>query len=126
MLIFDNIDNPDLLSEVKDAGQQEQGTGNNGECRQLITAYLPQSQNRLILVTSWSKDIALKLVEEKDIMAVQLMALVHTLSLFEKKLGLLDQGDDTAELAAALDYMPLAIVQAVAYISQRAPRCSVQ
>ncbi|KAL2048196.1 hypothetical protein N7G274_000107 [Stereocaulon virgatum] len=54
------------------------------------------------------------------------MAPVHALSLFEKKLGPLDQGDDTAELAAALEYMPLAIVQAAAYISQRAPRCSVQ
>src|SRR5204862_4047757 len=30
------------------------------------------------------------------------------------------------ELAAALEYMPLAIVQAVAYISQRAPRFSVR
>lgn len=54
------------------------------------------------------------------------MAVAHALSLFERKLGPLDQGDDTAELAAALDFMPLAIVQAVAYISQRSPRCSVQ
>ncbi|KAK0113068.1 hypothetical protein ONS95_014774 [Cadophora gregata] len=29
------------------------------------------------------------------------------------------------DLAAALEYMPLAIIQAAAYISQRAPRCSV-
>ena len=59
-------------------------------------------------------------------MAVQPMALVHMLSLFKRKLGPLDQGDNTAELAAALEYMPLAIVQAAAYISQRAPRCFVQ
>ena len=123
LLILDNIDNPDLLSEVGDAGQQGQGTGKDDERRQPITAYLPQSQNGSILVTSRSKDVALKLVEEKDIVAVQPMAPVHALLLFEKKLGPLDQGDDTAELAAALEYMPLAIVQAAAYISQRAPRC---
>jgi len=123
LLILDNVDNPDLLSEV---GQRGQGTGVDSERRQPITAYLPQSQNGSILITSRSKDVALKLVEEKNIVAVQPMAPAHALLLFEKKLGPLDQGDDTAELAATLDFMPLAIVQAAAYISQRAPRCSVQ
>ena len=126
LLILDNVDNPNLLSEAGDAGQRAQRTGVDGERRQPISAYLPQSQNGSILVTSRSQAVALKLVEEKDIMVVQPMAPVHALSLFEKKLGPLDQGDETAELAAALGYMPLAIVQAAAYISQRAPRCSVQ
>lgn len=118
LLILDNLDNPDLLR-----GQE---TGVNSKRRQPITAYLLQSQNETILITSRNKDVALKLIEEKDIVVVQPMAPVHALSLFEKKLGPLDQGDDTMELAAALEYMPLAIVQAAAYISQRAPRCSVQ
>ena len=43
---------------------------------------------------------------------------------FEKKLGE-PNSKDTAELVAALEYMPLAIVQAAVYISQRAPRFSV-
>ena len=43
-------------------------------------------------------------MDETDIIVVQPMAPVHALSLFEKKLGLLDQGDNTAELAAALIY----------------------
>ncbi len=126
LLILDNVDNPDLLSEAGDAGQRGQGTEVDGERRQPILAYLPQSQNGSILITSRSKDVALKLVEEKDIVAVQPMAAAHALSLFERKLGPLDQGDDTAELVAALEFMPLAIVQAAAYISQRSPRCSVQ
>ena len=126
LLILDNIDNPDLLSEAGNAGQREQGSGVDGKRRQPMLAYLPQSQNGSILVTSRSKDVALKLVEEKDIVAVQPMAAAHALSLFERKLGPLDQSDDTAELAAALEFMPLAIVQAAAYISQRSPRCSVQ
>jgi hypothetical protein len=51
---------------------------------------------------------------------------MHALALFEKKLGKQDKSQDVAELAAALEYMPLAIAQAAAYISQRAPRYSVQ
>ncbi len=126
LLILDNVDDPDLLSEAGDAGQREQGTNVDGECRQPISAYLPQSQNGSILVTSRSQAVALKLVEEKDIVVVQPMTPAQALTLFEKKLVSLGQGDDTAELAAALDFMPLAIVQAAAYVSQRAPRCSVQ
>ena len=126
LLILDNVDSTGLLSEVGDAGQRGQGTHVDGVRRQPISAYLPQSQNGSILVTSRSQAAALKLVEEKDIVAVHPMASSHALALFEKKLGPLGQGDDTAELAAALEYMPLTIVQAAAYISQRAPRCSVQ
>lgn len=37
-----------------------------------------------------------------------------------------NDGDDASELAEALEFMPLAIVQAAAYISQRAPRYSVR
>jgi hypothetical protein len=47
------------------------------------------------------------------------------LALFEKKLGAQEDSGCVAKLAEALDYMPLAIVQAAAYISQRAPRYSL-
>jgi len=68
----------------------------------------------------------LKLVEESDIIDIKPMDKVHALALFKKKLGKPDDSKDIAELAAALEYMPLAIVQAAAYISQRAPRFSVR
>jgi hypothetical protein len=41
----------------------------------------------------------------------------HALALFEKKLDTDANSDDICELATALEYMPLAIVQAAAYIS---------
>ena len=126
LLILDNVDNPDLLSEAGDGGQRGQGHSMDGGQGQPISAYLPQSQNGSILVTSRSQAVALKLVEEKDIVVVQPMTPAQALSLVEKKLGSLGQGDDTAELAAALDFMPLAIAQAAAYVSQKAPRYSVQ
>ena len=70
--------------------------------------------------------MALKLVEERDVIAVQPMTESHALALFKTKLGVLSDDNNTAELAAALEFMPLAIVQAAAYISQRAPRYSVR
>ena len=69
-------------------------------------------------------------VEDCDILPMEPMNDAATQVLLLKKLR--DIGDRSgrnngmAELAAALDYMPLALVQAEAYIRQRAPRCSVQ
>jgi hypothetical protein len=70
--------------------------------------------------------VALELAEQSDIIAVEPMDEVHALALFEKKLGQQRDSRVIAELAAMLEFMPLAIVQAAAYISQRGPRCSVQ
>lgn len=53
------------------------------------------------------------------------MSINHALALFEKKLGAQDRINDLADLAERPEFMPLAIVQAAAYISERAPRCSV-
>lgn len=47
-------------------------------------------------------------------------------TLVEKKLGPQTEKEVAIELTTALDLMPLAIVQATAYIKQRAPRCTVQ
>jgi hypothetical protein len=77
-------------------------------------------------MTTRSKEVALRLVEPNDIIEVEPMDKAHALALFEKKLGGRGNSKDIAELAIALDFMPLAIVQAAAYISQRAPRSSVQ
>lgn len=50
----------------------------------------------------------------------------QAVALLEKKLDLHSEINEVAELVEILENMPLAIVQAAAYISQRAPRCSVR
>jgi hypothetical protein len=77
-------------------------------------------------MTTRSREVALMLVEQSDIIEVEPMDEAHAMALFAKKLGIQGDSKDIAELAAALEFMPLAIVQAAAYIAQRAPRCSVQ
>jgi len=44
----------------------------------------------------------------------------------EEKRGIRCYDEDIADLVAALEFMPLATVQAAAYISERAPQCSVR
>ncbi|KAL6713292.1 hypothetical protein ACLMJK_008757 [Lecanora helva] len=126
LVILDNVDHPNSLSEARDARQLEHGTTADNEHRQPILDYVPQSQNGSILVTSRKKHVALNLVEEKDVVEVQPMTSPDALLLFEKKLGPPQQSNDIADLAASLGYMPLAIVQAAAYISRKSPRYSVQ
>ena len=123
LLILDNIDDTFFLPW---AGSNSQGAQKNSSDSKDLLAYLPQSQNGGVLVTTRSKGIALEIAEESDIIVVEPMDKSHALALFKKKLRVLEDSNDIAELAAALEFMPLAIVQAAAYISQRAPRCSVR
>jgi hypothetical protein len=54
------------------------------------------------------------------------MSKTDALELFAKKLGEDNGGSTATELATALEFMPLAIVQAAAYIFQRGSRYSMQ
>jgi tetratricopeptide (TPR) repeat protein len=65
-------------------------------------------------------------VEHRDIIPVEAMDASHAISLFEKKLGEQANREDMIQLSTALEFMPLAIVQAASYIKQREPRQSVR
>ncbi|KAH7116236.1 hypothetical protein B0J11DRAFT_443923 [Dendryphion nanum] len=124
LLILDNVDDARFLldSQANSHGQAADSVSS----RRPLRDYLPQCEHGSILVTTRSKEAAMKLVEQRDIIVVEPMDEAQALALFKKKLRA--QGDSTeiSKLAAALEYMPLAIVQAAAYITQRAPRCSVR
>ncbi|KAH9208737.1 P-loop containing nucleoside triphosphate hydrolase protein [Leptodontidium sp. 2 PMI_412] len=126
VLILDNVDDAGFLVTAQNTDQDGQ-TNSTGsvEVRPLVE-YLPQCPNGSILITTRSKSAALKLVEQRNIIAVEPMDRADGLALFEKKLGWYDDGGDIVELTTALEFMPLAIVQAAAYISQRMPRYSIQ
>ncbi|KAF4631476.1 hypothetical protein G7Y89_g6649 [Cudoniella acicularis] len=126
VLILDNVDNASFLVEARSTSQDGQTNGiDYGNSRPLVS-YLPQCLNGSILITTRSKNAALKLVEQRDIIAIEPMSRADALALLERKLGWHDDGDDAVELAVALEFIPLAIVQAAAYISQKVPRYSVQ
>jgi hypothetical protein len=58
----------------------------------------------------------LQLVEESDIIPIKPMDDAGAQALLQKKLGEEVDNDGTVELARALKFMPLALVQAAAYI----------
>uniref|UniRef100_A0A093Y283 O-acetylhomoserine (Thiol)-lyase n=1 Tax=Talaromyces marneffei PM1 TaxID=1077442 RepID=A0A093Y283_TALMA len=62
----------------------------------------------------------------RNIITVEPMDNAHAQALFEKKLGKQDGSQDIMELAATLNFIPLAIVQAAAYISDPDRDCSVR
>ncbi|KAH6840587.1 P-loop containing nucleoside triphosphate hydrolase protein [Chaetomium sp. MPI-CAGE-AT-0009] len=90
-----------------------------------FATYLPQSRNGSILITTRNKDLAFRLTGyHENIIEVGPMAQEEALRLLEKKLGSRPDPDVAANLVNALDYVPLAITQAAAYIRARAPRTS--
>ncbi|RAQ98612.1 TPR-like protein [Stemphylium lycopersici] len=117
LLVLDNVDDARFLLDCPTASPK---TSSEPLC-----AYLPHCERGSVLVTTRNKEAARKLVEQRDIISVEPMDEAQALALFEKKLGAQEESGDVTKLAAALEYMPLAIVQAAAYISQRAPQYPV-
>jgi Flp pilus assembly protein TadD len=111
LMIVDNVDH-EFKVEVQD-GQSIS-----------LASLLPQSDHGAILITSRNTDIARGLVgREQDLITVDTMSEGEAVKLLEKKLGDAP-GDGTTQLALALEYIPLAIVQAAAYINRLGPRMS--
>ncbi|KAF2489044.1 TPR-like protein [Lophium mytilinum] len=115
LLVLDNADDAAALSLPASGGPPR-----------YFSSYLPQSKNGSVLVTSRNRAVALQLVEERDIIPINPMDDAGARALLLKKIGEEVDQNNAAELADALEFMPLALVQAAAYIRQRAPRCSVQ
>ncbi|KAI4940763.1 hypothetical protein J4E91_011250 [Alternaria rosae] len=117
LLVLDNLDDARFLLD-NPATQSK-------TVSQPLREYLPHCERGSILVTTRNKMAALKLVERRDIVPVEPMDEAQALALFKKKLEAQEDTSDVAELAAVLEYMPLVIVQAAAYISQRVPQYPV-
>ncbi|KAF1962686.1 hypothetical protein CC80DRAFT_512061 [Byssothecium circinans] len=86
-----------------------------------LASFLPQSCNGFILVTSRSKDAASRLVGSyQNIKDVNAMDEDQAMQLLRNKLYNIPDEGGMAALIRALDCIPLAISQAVAYINQSA------
>lgn len=114
LLVLDNVDDARFLLNRPAASS-----------RKPLREYLPHCKQGSILVTTRNMDAALRLVERTNVIDIEPMNETDAIALFEKKLGVSGSDNEVSELAAELEHMPLAIVQAAAYISQRAPRYSV-
>ncbi|RKK20896.1 hypothetical protein BFJ65_g7588 [Fusarium oxysporum f. sp. cepae] len=132
LMILDNADDVNLFYPIHISGAKAAtGLANENTIartdQQPLAAYLPKRHNGTILVTSRSMDAAERLTgSHKAIYRVSTMDDAQGLQLFQNKLDGDFDSDAATDLLRALDYIPLAITQAAAYINRRAPRVSVK
>ncbi|THZ11723.1 hypothetical protein D6C89_10883, partial [Aureobasidium pullulans] len=133
LLVLDNADDATVLSPPPSNGQTwsednitDGGTGggsSSSALQQHLSRYLPPSTHGSVLLTSRTRRAAMQIVEDSDILPIEPMHDATAHALLYKKLGdKVDRSDGIAELAAALEYMPLALVQAAAFIRERMRR----
>ncbi|KAK6851553.1 P-loop containing nucleoside triphosphate hydrolase protein [Apiospora arundinis] len=132
VLILDNVDDASFLLRSPANQGDEQGRGSASQIQdQPLISYVPCCQHGAILITSRNRDAATKLVEPDGIITVGPMDQADALSLVGKKLRLSAEGTQNdiraaESLVETLEYMPLAIVQATAYIAHKASNCSMR
>ncbi|KAF7122933.1 hypothetical protein CNMCM5793_001109 [Aspergillus hiratsukae] len=126
VLILDNVDDDHFLRQGPFNSQDLAERDKDRSLDRPLWAYVPQSTHGSFIMTTRNRAVALRMVEERDIITVHPMDKIHARILFEAKLGVPENPSNIMELIAALEYMPLAIVQAASYIRERAPRSSVK
>ncbi|KAJ5757135.1 uncharacterized protein N7511_007317 [Penicillium nucicola] len=125
VLIVDNVDDDGFLRKLSATDREGQRNGRANASPRPLLEFLPQSSNGSILFTTRSKELALKLVDYRNLIEIEPMKRFEALRLLQKKLELREESEASVKLVEQLEFMPLAIVQAASYIKHRAPRCSV-
>ncbi|KAI1747810.1 P-loop containing nucleoside triphosphate hydrolase protein [Xylaria castorea] len=124
LMVLDSADDANVFYHVS---QDRKQSATAREETKALSAYLPQSSNGSIIITTRNKDLAFRLTgHHSHVIEVGPMNRTDALALLKTKSG--SQFDEVSgiELVEALGHMPLAIGQAAAYIQQRAPRTSVK
>ncbi|KAF7196075.1 Nephrocystin-3 [Pseudocercospora fuligena] len=88
--------------------------------------YLPTPSHGCMLITSRSTYAASQIVDANCHVAVDPMLSDEAVQLAEKKLGSEKDHEDIKTLVKELEYLPLAIAQAVAYVRQRSATWTVR
>ena len=104
LLIYDNVDDIDLM-------YPEGGSG--------LAAYFPQSCHGSVLITTRNRQVGVKFADAKNTLRLAALTTAESIALITAKLG-----DDDLEfpsrrrLAETLEGIPLALVQACAFIQE--------
>ncbi|KAL8815637.1 MAG: hypothetical protein Q9191_008440, partial [Dirinaria sp. TL-2023a] len=117
-MILDNADDSNLFFDLREE-RAKTGASEVARAALPLHAYLPQTRNGSILITSRNRDVAVRLTGRyEDTIKVESMDESQALRLFKKK-AQSDFDDRVAlRLLEALGFVPLAISQAAAYINQ--------
>lgn len=125
ILALDNIDDDRLLRPPSVTALQGQASCHSNASTEPLLRYLLESSNGSIIATSRNKGVALEIAGHKNVIEVLPMENVEALDLLSRKLNRPTGDEGMVKLVEALEFMPLAIIQAAGYIIHRSPRCSV-
>lgn len=126
-MVIDNADDLDVFTAAPSNSVAKSAEMNVTAAAPQLLDFIPSSRNGRVLITSRSRDVAFHLTcSYPHILDVGPMSEVEATTLLASKLVGIYSPDELVELVGALDYMPLAISQAAAYISKRTPRDTVK
>jgi len=118
LLVLDNADDKTLFTTMDTEVVQD----SEEVIRPSLLTYIPQAPTGQILVTLRTMEVAQLLARDrKHIIPISLMEVGDAVALIKKKLDHTLPVSDTGPLLEALDYIPLAITQAAAYILIKNP-----
>jgi hypothetical protein len=123
--ILDNVDDDKFLCSFPAVSKADPTEDPTNASTKPLLEYVPRSRNGSIIITSRTREVALKIADHKDLIEVQPMERSEALELLQIKLEQPGESLESQQLINALEFMPLAIVQAASYIRNRAPRYSV-
>lgn len=105
-MVVDNVDDASVFYEQRLLGKS-------------MAEYVPQTPNGRILYTTRSRDIAVDLSSDRDPIQVGFMSTEEANELLDKSIRDASSSDERLDLLQELDYLPLAITQAMAYMAKR-------
>ncbi|THV63944.1 hypothetical protein D6D28_10273, partial [Aureobasidium pullulans] len=126
LIVLDNADKASYLLQPSTRNVVNTSDSGTNAGRRRLYEYLPTCPQGSVIVTTRNREMAAKLVDDADMVTVEPMGEQIALDLLEKRIGLQSESKPARQLVAALEYMPLAISQAAAYIKQRGSRSSIQ
>ena len=114
LLILDNADDSQIFIERSEA------TSSVAEHNEPLYKYIPRSERGTVLITTRDKRVGQRLTVPRAVVVLKPMGESEAEELLRSRLEETEKWnrEDVKQLLEALEYLPLAITQAAAYISQ--------
>ncbi|CAI7636366.1 unnamed protein product [Penicillium pancosmium] len=123
--ILDNVDEANLLYSFSTIRARDPPKSSSHALTKPLVEYIPRTRKGRTIITGRSRDVALKMVNDRDLVEVQPMEESEALELLQRALRQSEESPHSRQLVSALQFLPLAIVQAGSYIRKLGPRSSV-
>ncbi|OIW22782.1 hypothetical protein CONLIGDRAFT_664815 [Coniochaeta ligniaria NRRL 30616] len=115
LMVIDNADDTQLFFGQQGASENGSASGHEGD----LGRYLPECSHGTILITTRNMQTGLKLTKGKRPIEVEKMDGDETTQLFHARLDHVDTtSGEIAALSSRLEYLPLALIQAAAFIQE--------